>query len=74
MPSLQNLKEIFGDPPFINTIFSFDPHFKAIFFMPPSNPTSSPTYLMKNEGSLSETKKRHTTFLVLNKFNNIFCQ
>ena len=60
MPSQQNLKEFFGDPPLKPLFFSFDSPFKAIFFMPspPSNPTSpSPPYLMKNEGSLSETKK-----------------
>ena len=35
MPSQQNLKEFFGDPPLKPLFFSFDSPFKAIFFMPP---------------------------------------
>ena len=59
MPSQQNLKEFFGDPPLKSLFFSFDSPFKAIFFMPPPPqiPPAPPPYLMKNEGSLSETKK-----------------
>ena len=59
MPSQQNLKEFFGDPPLKPLFFSFDSPFKAIFFMPPPLKSHQPLprSLMKNRGSLSETKK-----------------
>ena len=58
MPSQQNLKEFFGDPPLKPLFFSFDSPFRAIFLMPPlKSHQPLPPYLMKNEGSLSETKK-----------------
>ena len=55
MPSLQNLKEFLVTPPFTPNIFSYPlpPPIKPFFSWLPLNPTNPPSYLIKNEQSLS---------------------
>ena len=65
MPSLQNFKNFFGDPPFKPTMFFWPPPFPAplkpyFFHDPASNPTS-PHYLIKNERSVIKEYLAQTT-------------